>query len=415
MKFKKDYSRGSVLKVEKSALSFVSSIKEDLLKFYDSSYSSLLLPTDAELLDSVSVLVQNKDKYSTLVVVGIGGSNLGSLAVLEAVKGKHHILNNFKKVFFADTVDPDNISSILNACEGDDFLLLFISKSGTTVESFANFEVFLSKIPLSQRKDRVLTICDSDSVLANYSKVNNFDSLFIPKKVGGRFSVFSAVGLFPLAFAGVDIDELRRGAEDALKTFNKNSIALQGALDLYYNYSQGKVINDLFLFNNDLESLGKWYRQLMGESLGKRFNLQGREVFLGITPTVSIGSTDLHSVGQLYLGGPRDKFTSFVSLKNQTRVVVPKNKGAILKNLQGLSFSDIMGAILKGTMRAYKKNNLPFNHYELDAKSEYELGFFMQTKMFEIMILAHLLGVNPFDQPSVEDYKVETRKLLDKK
>ena len=114
MKFKKDYSRGSVLKVEKSALSFVSSIKEDLLKFYDSSYSSLLLPTDVELLDSVSVLVQNKDKYSTLVVVGIGGSNLGSLAVLEAVKGKHHILNNFKKVFFADTVDPDNISSILN-------------------------------------------------------------------------------------------------------------------------------------------------------------------------------------------------------------------------------------------------------------------------------------------------------------
>jgi glucose-6-phosphate isomerase len=414
MKFKKDYSRKSILKIEKNALSFVSSVKEDLLKFYDSSYSSLLLPSDVELFDSVSLLAERKKKYSHLVVVGIGGSNLGSLAVLEAVKGKHHVLNNFKKVFFADTVDPDNISSILNACENHEFLLLFISKSGTTVESFANFEFFLSKIPLSQRKDRVLTICDSDSVLANYSKVNNFDSLFIPKNVGGRFSVFSAVGLFPLAFAGVDIKELLRGASDAIKTFNKNSVALQGALDLYYNYSHGMIINDLFLFSNDLESLGKWYRQLMGESLGKRFNLQGREVFLGITPTVSIGSTDLHSLGQLYLGGPRDKFTSFVSLKNQTRVVVPKNKGAILKNLQGLSFNDIMGAILKGTMNAYKKNNLPFNHYELDKKSEYEIGFFMQTKMFEIMILAHLLNVNSFDQPSVEDYKVETRRLLGK-
>ena len=414
MKFVKDYSRKKVVE-EKKAVEFVSFVKKDLLKFYESDFSSLLLPQDEDLLKKVSSLVKKKRQFNNLVVVGIGGSNLGALAVLEAIKGKCHIANSKKKVFFADTTDSDNLLNIINMCGKEKFLLAFISKSGTTTESFANFEVLLKKIPVRERKERVVTICDDDSVLADYSSENGFDSLFIPKKVGGRFSVFSAVGLFPLAFAGIKVKELLRGASDAVKRFDKDNPSLNGALDLYHNHKRGKSINDLFLFSNDLESLGKWFRQLMGESIGKRFSLSGEEVFEGITPTVSIGSTDLHSVGQLYLGGPRDKFTSFVSVKNQPRVVVPKNKGAILKHIQGLSFKDIISAILEGTMKAYKKNKLPFNYYELDKKSEYEIGFFMQTKMFEIIILAHLLNVNPFDQPSVEDYKVETRKLLAKK
>ncbi|MCC7574647.1 hypothetical protein KO361_03580 [Candidatus Woesearchaeota archaeon] len=412
MKFVKDYSSKYSSVDEKKLLDFISVIKEDLFKNYDSDFSSLLLPQDENILRDVSVLVKKKKKFSDLIVIGIGGSNLGALAILEAVKGKNYLLINNKKVFFADTVDSDNINNILSICKKKNFLLVFISKSGTTTESVANFEVLLSKIPLKQRKERVVTISDEGSALSVLADKKGFDSLFIPKKVGGRFSVFSSVGLFPLLFAGINVKELLRGANDSLKSFDKTNFAYLGALDIYTNYKKNKVINDLFLFSNDLESLGKWFRQLMGESIGKKFSVSGKKVFAGITPTVSVGSTDLHSVGQLYLGGPRDKFTSFVSLKNQSKLIIPKNKDGILKHIQGLSFQEVMDAILKGTLSAFKLNKLPFNHYVLEKKSEYEIGFFMQTKMLEIILLAHLIGVNPFDQPSVEDYKKETRKLL---
>lgn len=415
MKFVKDYSTKSSVADEKRAISFISSVKEDLFKNYDSDFSSLLLPNDSQFSKDVSLLVNKKKKYSHLIVVGIGGSNLGALAVLEAIKGKNHLLTSKKKVFFADTVDSDNLSDIINLCKNEKFLLLFISKSGTTTESVANFDVLLKLIPKNEQSDRVIIISDSDSVLSSYASKNNFDYLYIPKLVGGRYSVFSPAGLFPLLFADINIKELLRGASDSLKSFNKNNIAFLGALDLYNNYKKDIRINDLFLFSNDLESLGKWFRQLMGESLGKKLSNSGKQVFAGMTPTVSIGSTDLHSVGQLYLGGPRDKFTSFVSLKNQKTLLIPKHKDGILKYIQGLSFQEVMDAILKGTLHAFKKNKLAFNHYVLDNKSEYELGFFMQTKMLEIMLLAHLIGVNAFDQPSVEDYKKETHKLLLKK
>ncbi|MFP4567708.1 MAG: hypothetical protein ACLFN8_02070 [Candidatus Woesearchaeota archaeon] len=413
MKFVSDYS-GKVVD-EKKALTLIKYISEDLLKFYESDYSSLLVPNDKEILKNVSRVLKSRKSYDYMVVVGIGGSNLGALAVLDAVCGKHFNSLGKKKVFFADTVDSDNLSSILKMLEGEKFLLVLISKSGTTTESVANFNVLLKKIPVSERKERVIAITDKGSALDKYALLNGFDVLFIPKKVGGRYSVFTAVGLLPLMFAGVGVSKLLRGANAAIESFDKNNFAFRGALDLYGAILSGKSIVDLFLFSNDLESLGKWYRQLVGESLGKKLSLDKKVVFTGITPTVSIGSTDLHSVGQLYLGGPRDKFTSFVSLNKTARVVVPKLKSSILESLENLTFAEIMDAILEGTMLAYKKNKLPFNHYVLEDKSAFEVGFFMQTKMLEVMILAHLMNVNPFDQPSVEDYKIETRKLLAKK
>ncbi len=412
MRFVKDYSKRKVLG-SSEALSLIKGINEDLLKSYESCYSSLLLPFDSDFVAQSSSLLKKMEDVDILVVVGIGGSNLGAMALIEAIKGKYHNLFDKKKVFFADTVDSDNTLSILSACKNKKFLLAFISKSGTTTESVANFEVFLKKIPVSKRKDRVVVITDEGSMLSVYAERNGFNSLFIPRLVGGRYSVFSNVGLFPLLFAGIDVKSLLLGAREAVISFNKQNVSFKGALDLYNNYLEGKNIYDLFFFSSDLESLGKWYRQLLGESVGKRFNLLGEEVFCGITPTVSMGSVDLHSVGQLYIGGPRDKFTSFISVENQKGLSVPKNLAG-LPDFQGFSFQEILDAILKGTMRAYKKNKLPFNHYCLKEKSAFELGFFMQSKMLEVVILAHLLGVDAFNQPSVEDYKKETKLLLKK-
>ena len=411
MKYEKDWMRKNE-KNKNKLIKHASEIKEDLLKSYESDYASLLLPTEKKFIKKVAEILKTKKEYKHLIVIGIGGSNLGTQAIIEAIHGKDHLINKNKKIFFADTTDPDNITSIKKQVKNKKFLVLLISKSGTTTESLANFEVILKEIPKQERTKRIITITDKNTELEKYSNKKGYLCLEIPKKVGGRYSVLSYVGLVPLAFAEIKIKNLLKGASDAIKNFDKNNIAMEGALDLFHNYENNKKINDIFLFNNDLESLGKWYRQLMGESIGKKYTKTKKQAHIGITPTVSIGSTDLHSVGQLYMGGPKDKFTTFISLEKQTKVIIPKNEDAILKNIQGLSFKRILQAIMQGTMTAYKKNKLPYNHYTLKEKTEYELGYFMQTKMLEIILLAHLLNVNPFDQPSVEEYKKETRKLL---
>jgi glucose-6-phosphate isomerase len=173
----------------------------------------------------------------------------------------------------------------------------------------------------------------------------------------------------------------------------------------------------LFLFANDLESLGKWCRQLMAESLGKEFNKKGETVNIGITPVISIGSTDLHSMAQLYLGGPYDKFTTFLSVENSnSHINVPMLKGysRLVEEVQGKSLESIMSAVLEGTKVAFRKGRRPFVEVKLPGKSEYPIGQFLQFKMMETVYLGYLLDIDPFDQPNVESYKEETRNILRK-
>ncbi|MDR3646491.1 MAG: hypothetical protein P4L22_03045 [Candidatus Babeliales bacterium] len=357
-----------------------------------SRYAFTYLPFDEENIKCVKKIVLEKQALNptTLVVIGIGGSNLGTWAVQEAINGK---LGN--KVYFADTVDSDYINNIAKLIEQEliaDKNVIFnvVSKSGTTIETIAIFEFFLSilkKYKPNNFNDYIVITTDQDSVLFKYAQDIKCSVLTISKNLGGRYSVLSAVGLFPLSMLGVNIQELLHGASKC----DVNNAAISAAL-LYKHYKNGINIHDTFLFSVDLENLGKWYRQLMAESLGK----DG----IGITPTVSIGSTDLHSMVQLYLGGPIDKFTTFVTIENT--------------NTEINEFSKIMNSIIKGTQIAYQKNNRPFCIIEIENKSEYNLGQFMQIKMYEIVFLGYLLCVNPFDQPNVEDYKVETKKILGK-
>ncbi len=171
----------------------------------------------------------------------------------------------------------------------------------------------------------------------------------------------------------------------------------------------------MFLFAPCLESLGKWYRQLLAESIGKEFDRDGKVVHCGIMPTVSIGSTDLHSMGQLYLAGPNDKMTTFVSVQNHTRSVSIPKKGVfngLVEGIYGKTSTEIMNAILKGIKRTYQKKKIPFCEIVLDDISPKSLGEFMQFKMMEVMFLGELFNVNVFDQPNVESYKIETKRIL---
>ena len=242
-------------------------------------------------------------------------------------------------------------------------------------------EVLLKNLP--QHKDRIVITTNKTTEMAQLANTLGMDILNMPKKIGGRYSVMTNVGLFPLACCGFEIEKLLIGAQitqrQGLKNDLKQNLPAISAISKYTNYKKGDVINDHFFFEPSLETLGKWFRQLQAESIGK----EGK----GILPTVSVGSTDMHSIGQLYLGGEKNIYFTFISEKDE-------------KNLN---------KILDAVTKTYIQKDVPFDHIELEDISLEEIGGFMQFKMLEIMFLAHLMEVNAFNQPNVEDYKINIK------
>ncbi len=393
---------------------------------YDTPETSINLPKDKKLLDEVlkmsNQVITPELKYH--ILIGIGGSNLGTKAIYDALLGHFDIVQpqRLPRMIFVDTVDPKYLKALHdfireNVDHPEQLLVTAVTKSGTTTETIANLEIIQKEF--DHTTSRLVLISSESSPLTKLAKEEKYNHLTLPDSTSGRYSVFSAVGLFPLVTVGIDIEMLQKGAQsitdECLNTDLSKNPAARSALTLYHYMKKGHNIHDTFVFHPELESLGRWYRQLMGESIGKRVDLDGQEIHAGMTPTVSVGSTDLHSVGQLYLGGPNDKVTTFVSTNHDiTDISVPKELSipTAVEDIAGKKASSIMHAILKGVQKAYKANNLPFMDAQLETISEYELGQFMQFKMIEMMLLSNLLNVNAFNQPNVESYKEETRKIL---
>ncbi len=389
---------------------------------YDVNESSINLPFDERMLQEVKDLREKKvsKKLKYIIDIGIGGSNLGTKAIYDAKFGSFDLLQpkRFPKMIFADTNDPEYLVSLSQFLkteihDPDEVLICVISKSGSTTETVANFAIIQNVLSekFGDIRDRIVAITDFESNFWKKAQEKGISTLAIPKTTGGRYSVMSPVGLFPLLAGGIDVEAMRSGARKQrdlalTKDILQNPAALS-AIILYHHYKNGISINDNFIFSPALESLGKWYRQLMGESVGK----DGK----GITPTVSIGSTDMHSVGQLNLGGPKDKVTTFISCGNPSEDPrVPANMllPDLVANLGDKPVSAIMSAILSGVKKAYEGKSLPFAEVVFPKQNEEAIGEFMQFKMIEMMFLGQLMGVNPFDQPDVEYYKVETRRVL---
>lgn len=389
-------------------------------KGYSSPHSFIQLPFDEQIIGQVHALISKKQKLNPrlVLVVGIGGSNLGTQAVYQALTGQAKV-----PLYFADTVDSQLMAHLLALVagvleQGQKVLIIGISKSGSTTETIANFECFLALLSEHDAHgyhEQVVVITDEGSPFWKLAHQKKFDLLSIPDQVGGRFSVLSAVGLFPLGMVGIDIKQLCKGAKEITApclTENDTNPAIVFASTLAYYYGKGIHIHDLFLFNPSLESLGKWQRQLVGESLGKPAR-SGTPV--GITPTVSLGSTDLHSVGQLYLGGPNDRFTTFVWIeKEDTRVLIPEWKefDALVPHIQGKSLHSLMKAIFEGTQKAYTKENRPNMTIRISEKNAFYIGQFLQMQMIATVYLGAFMEINSFDQPQVELYKQTTREIL---
>lgn len=411
-------------------------IKESLKTNYETNYASINAPFDSKICEEISSMINLKKKLNieSLVVIGIGGSNLGTLAIHQALFGSFNNENsNNTKIYFPDTVDSDYLQEIIKIIENDvkngkKFLINVVTKSGTTIETISIFEIFLSilkKYSPNNFKDYIVVTTDKNSKLWDYAIDNDLEKLEIPKNIGGRYSIFTAVGLFPLGFCGIDIRKLLCGAKDMVKKCiniinskeEQNILsnpAATSAIIIYNNYLNGYNIHDTFIFYKNLNFLGSWYRQLVGESLGKKIDKFSNIIETGITPTISIGTTDLHSVAQLYLGGPRDKFTTFVSVNPRSNIFIPNMKEfySFNEKIQGKEIIMVMDSIVKGVKAAYKNDNRPFISMHFPKISEYCLGQFMQWKMLETIYIGCLLNVNPFDQPEVELYKKETKRIL---
>ncbi|MBI2633928.1 MAG: hypothetical protein HYW80_01300 [Parcubacteria group bacterium] len=399
------FSRSELEEVTAKVLPYAEEVRKKLSKrTYDFPESFLLLPEDKEYVEKIKVLAKEKESpnLAGIVVIGIGGSNLGAMAFTKAIKAKREVL-------YLETVDPLAFSEVLNKLkeaysEGKHYLLLFISQSGTTTETIANFGALIPEFKSLDKnfQDHVIVVTAQGSNLWQYAEDQVFAKISVPQVIVGRYSVFSSVGLFPLFLAGFDMEEILRGASRV----DENTV-LMSAAATFLNLQTGKTIHNLFIFSPALEGVGKWWRQLAAESLGK----DGK----GFTPIVSIGSTDLHSLGQLYFDGPQDKFTTFFGVKDfgaDFEVRGEENLSSLAPNIEGKTLGEIMRAILAGVKASYAKKNMPHVEIDLERISEEEIATFLQFKMLETIYLAKLLGVNAFDQPAVEDYKEETRRIL---
>jgi glucose-6-phosphate isomerase len=396
---------------------------------HDAPEASLCLANDQELLNStMEMLVKhNTHQLRFIFLVGIGGSNLGAKAVYDALRGTMdpYAADVQPKLVCIDTVSPALLQAIGRMIETgiqdpEEFLVTIVSKSGTTLETIDNAELLCGALQkkFGDVSDRIVVITDEGSKLEEWAREAGSGVLNIPRAVGGRFSVLSPAGLFPLGLCGFNIEDILHGADsqNAASFMNdaKSSAALESAVAHFLNFKNGKIISDHFFFAPELESVGKWCKQLIAESLGKEKDIEGNIVNAGIFPTVSIGSADLHSMLQLYLGGPKNRYTTFVTARHGTDISVPDEKlfGFLDAHIQNKPAGEILEAIYAGVRASYADEKLPFSEIVLGSISEYSLGGFLQFKMIETMLLGKLMNIDAFDQPAVEAYKSETRRIL---
>ncbi len=395
---------------------------------YSAPECSLGAPSDGYMVTAVETILDRVYTKSLrhIFVIGIGGSNLGARAIYEAMAlARDQVSHHHPRLVWIDTTDApllQSASTIIKRAEhANELLFIIISKSGTTTETIANAEILLTAFAerFGHNARRVVVMSETGSPLLAAAAEQQMHTIALPPNIGGRYSVFTPAGLLPLALVGFNPAALHAAAEEsverALHPDIKLNAAALSALTQYYYYKQGITTHDTFVFSPALESYGKWYRQLLAESIGKTTN-DGR-TRVGITPTVSVGSTDLHSVGQLYLGGPQTRLTTFVSVKGSAAIAVPTERAFpdVLPTISGKSTDTITAAILAGTKASYDANRLPYLSVTLDSLTPEEVARLMQTKMVEVMMLGHLLKVNPFDQPHVEQYKTVTKQILEQK
>ena len=361
-----------------------------------------------------------RNRFDNVLVLGIGGSALGGLAVTEALLKPYWNLltkeqrNNFPRIFFLDNIDPDSINGLFEVLDLKKTLVNVITKSGDTAETMSQFMILrnLMEKELGDdfRKHIVATTDKKMGILRQLADQEGYKTFFVPDDIGGRFSVFSAVGLVPFALVGLDIDKMMNGIKDmdlALKNTDiHQNIAAQSALIHYLmDVKFGKKLSVMMPYSSRLRYLSDWFVQLWAESLGKAFNNNGEGVNIGLTPIKALGATDQHSLVQLFNEGPNDKLITFVRVDNfDTTLEIPKiYEYTGIGYLGGKTLNDLMNAeadSTKASLIDYSRPTLTINIEKID---EYNIAQLLYMLEVQTAIIGELYNINTFNQPSVEE------------
>ncbi|MBR2342932.1 MAG: glucose-6-phosphate isomerase [Clostridia bacterium] len=363
-----------------------------------------------------------KKNADVLVVIGIGGSYLGARAAIEFIKSP--LYNNLKKdtpdVYFAgNNISTTALTELLSICEGRDVCINVISKSGTTTEPAIAFRVFkkllTDKYGVEGARERIFVTTDKcRGTLKQFSDEARYETFVVPDDVGGRYSVLTAVGLLPIACAGIDVDEMLRGARDARSEYTassalENNAAVKYAALRNLLLGKGKSTEILVGYDPYLLMLNEWWKQLYGESEGKDNK--------GIFPASVIFSTDLHSLGQYIQDGQRNLFETVIDVKDQgAEFLIPHDPANVdgLNFISGKALDSVNSTAMLATLIAHNDGGVPNIVLEIADKSAYSFGQLVYFFEFACAISGYILGVNPFDQPGVEAYKKNMFALLGK-
>ena len=369
-----------------------------------------------ERIKKAALKIQNDS--SVLVVIGIGGSYLGAKAVIEALKDYFPLKKKLEIIFAGNNLSSTYMSQLLKYLEDKSFSINVISKSGTTTEPAIAFrllkELLIKKVGEEEAAKRIYATTDkAKGALRELSTKCGYETFIVPDDIGGRYSWFTAVGLLPIAAAGIDIDALMEGARLARKEclekeYEENSSLLYAACRTALSM-QNKDVEILVSYEPKLKYISEWWKQLYGESEGKDNK--------GIFPASLVYSTDLHSMGQYVQEGKRIMFETVLNVVNPSEnITLTKEENNLdqLNYLDGKTLDSVCKKAFEGTLIAHVDGNVPNIVLSIDKIDEKNIGYLLYFFMFSCGVCCYMTGVNPFNQPGVESYKKNMFALLEK-
>jgi glucose-6-phosphate isomerase len=371
-----------------------------------------------DLLSSLEPFVERFQGFEDVLILGTGGSSLGGQTLLALRKSQH----KSPRFHFLDNIDPNTFHNLFLTLNFDKTGVIAISKSGNTSETLMQLLIclqqWLTSLSHADLKDHFLIISEPhDNGIRRLANAYDLPCLDHPTDIGGRFAVFTIVGMLPAMIANIDVKALRLGARQVLASTlaamkSHDCLPLQGALAHMALAKKGVTQTVLMPYIDRLNTFTLWFRQLWAESLGKRdANNKGQ----GITPIQALGTVDQHSQLQLYLDGPKDKLFSIITMdhhKNSFKVSLPAIGHPSVDIFQDKTMGDLMMAEQKATIDTLRHHHCPTRVIHLKTLDESTLGGLMMHYILETLAMAHLMDVNPFDQPAVEEGKILTQTYL---
>ncbi len=389
----------------KKALQLKAEIKGQKIGAVDIAFESKDLKAIKDLAAKIS-------KFEKILILGVGGSSLGG-KTLTALAPNHQL----EKIHFLESIDPKTVENILQKIDLAKTFFLIISKSGQTIETICQSLIIIEKIKklgtgISEKiftKSFLFLTEAKDSVISKIAKQIKAPTINHPENIGGRFSYLCAVGLLPAAISGLDIAKIRQGAktviDDFLTSKANNSIIKSCAIQLYL-YDLGFSNNVIMPYIDDLKNFNDWYRQLWSESLGKKS--------FGPIVINSMGTVDQHSQLQLYIAGPKDKFFTFILQKNTASDFLISDLKSVKTLFGGKKLSKILKTEQDTTAEILNQKKLPIRNFIFNQIDESSLSALMMQMFLEVILIAMVKNIDPFNQPGVEIRKKMAKKMLEK-